>query len=88
MLLTFVIAWRAIVWLCAWTWVGLTRAIGAHDLVTWQMLANIIDVFIGSPSDLDGGILLDAVRIALLAAVLEYSVATQRDRLRPAAEVI
>ena len=49
------------------------------------MLANIIDVFIGSPSDLDGGILLDAVRIALLAAVLEYAVATQRDRLRPAA---
>jgi hypothetical protein len=87
-LLTFIIAWRAVGWLGAWAWVGLTRAIGAHDLVTWQMLANIIDVFIGSPSDLDGGILLDAVRIALLAAVLEYSVATQRDRLRPAAEVI
>ncbi len=87
-LLTFIIAWRAIGWLGAWAWVGLTRAIGGHDLVTWQMLANIIDVFIGSPSDLDGGILLDAVRIALLAAVLEYAVATQRDRQRPVAEAI
>jgi hypothetical protein len=87
-LLTFIIAWRAIGWVGAWAWVGLTRAIGAHDLVTWQMLGNIIDVFIGSPSDLDGGILLDAVRIALLAAVLEYAVATQRSRLRPVAEAI
>jgi hypothetical protein len=87
-LLTFIVAWRAIGWLGGWTWVGLTRAIGGHDLVTWQMLANIIDVFIGSPSDLDGGILLDAMRIALLAAVLEYAVATQRDRLRPAAASI
>ena len=87
-LLTFIIAWRAIGWLGAWTWIGLTRAIGGHDLATWQMLASIIDVFIGSPSDLDGGILLDAMRIALLAAVLEYAVATQRDRLRPVAEAI
>jgi hypothetical protein len=87
-LLTFIIAWRAIGWLGAWAWVGLTRAIGGHDLVTWQMLASVIDVFIGSPSDLDGGILLDAMRIALLAAVLEYAVATQRSRLRPAAASI
>jgi hypothetical protein len=87
-LLTFIITWRAIGWLGGWAWVGLTRGIGGHDLVTWQMLANIIDVFIGSPSDLDGGILLDAVRIALLAAVLEYAVATQRDRLRPVAAAI
>ena len=51
---------------------------GVHDLLTWQMIADPISIFIGSPSDLDGGILLDAVRIALLAAVLEYAVATQR----------
>jgi hypothetical protein len=77
-LLTFVIAYRALNWLGAWLWFGATRWIGAHDLPTWQLIANVIDVFIGSPSDLDGGILLDAVRIALLAAVLEYAVATQR----------
>ena len=77
-LLTFVIAYRALNWLGAWLWFGATRWIGVHDLPTWQLIANVIDVFIGSPSDLDGGILLDAVRIALLAAVLEYAVATQR----------
>ena len=52
--------------------------IGVDDLATWQVIANVLDVFIGSPSDLDGGILLDAARIALLAAILEYAVATQR----------
>ncbi len=77
-LLTFVIAYRALNWLGAWLWFGATRWIGAHDLSSWQLIANVIGVFIGSPSDLDGGILLDAVRIALLAAVLEYAVATQR----------
>ena len=60
----------------AWMWYGLTRLIGAHDLVTWQVLADVISFFIGSPSDLDGGVLLDAVRVALLAAVLETAVAT------------
>ena len=39
----------------------------------------MLAVFIGSPSDLDGGILLDAARIALLAAVLEHAVATPAD---------
>jgi hypothetical protein len=77
-LLTFVVAYRALNWLGGWLWFGATRWIGAHDLDTWQVIADVIDVFIGSPSDLDGGILLDAVRIALLAAVLEYAVSTQR----------
>jgi len=75
-LLTFIIAYQAISWAGAWMWYGLTRLIGAHDLGTWQLFADIISLFIGSPSDLDGGILLDAIRVALLAAVLETAVAT------------
>ena len=65
-------------WIGAWLWYAATRTIGVDDLATWQVIANVLDVFIGSPSDLDGGILLDAARIALLAAVLEYAVASQR----------
>lgn len=79
-LLAFVIAYRALSWLGAWLWYAATRTIGVDDLATWQVIANVLDVFIGSPSDLDGGILLDAARIALLAAILEYAVATQRKR--------
>lgn len=79
-LITFVIAYRALNWIGAWLWYAATRTIGVDDLATWQVIVNVLDVFIGSPSDLDGGILLDAARIALLAAVLEYAVATQRKR--------
>ncbi|PAQ09599.1 hypothetical protein [Mesorhizobium temperatum] len=74
-LVTFVIAYQAISWAGAWIWYGLTRLIGAHDLGTWQIFADTISLFIGSPSELDGGIVLDAVRVALLAAVLETAVA-------------
>lgn len=77
-LLTFVVAYRAIGWLGAWAWYGATRTLGPYDLETWQVLAGVIALFIGSPSDLNGGILLDALRITLLAAVLEHAVSTQR----------
>ena len=83
-LLAFVIAYRALGWIGAWLWYAATRTIGVDDLATWQVVANVLAVFIGSPSDLDGGILLDAARIALLAAVLEHAVASQRTP-RPAA---
>ncbi len=83
-LLAFVIAYRALGWIGAWLWYAATRTIGVDDLATWQVIANVLTVFIGSPSDLDGGILLDAARIALLAAVLEHAVASQRTP-RPAA---
>ncbi|HZB57060.1 MAG TPA: hypothetical protein VE527_25715 [Reyranella sp.] len=83
-LLAFVVAYRALGWIGAWLWYAATRTIGVDDLATWQVVANVLAVFIGSPSDLDGGILLDAARIALLAAVLEHAVASQRTP-RPAA---
>ncbi|MDQ6434859.1 hypothetical protein RB623_12450 [Mesorhizobium sp. LHD-90] len=83
-LVTFIVAYRFIGWAGAWMWYGATRQIGAHDLGTWQMFADWISVFIGSPSDLDGGILLDAMRVALLAAVLEYAVASGREPAGPA----
>jgi len=75
-ILTLVIVYQVIGWSGAWLWVLITRAIGALDLVTWQMLSGPISVFIGSAADLDGGILLDAVRICLLAGVLEYAVSS------------
>jgi hypothetical protein len=75
-LITFIIAYQAISWAGAWMWYGLTRLIGAHDLGTWQVFAGVISLVIGSPSELDGGILLDAIRVTLLAAVLETAVAT------------
>lgn len=77
-LLTFMIAYQAVTWAGAWAWVGATRAIGAHDLLTWQMIADPLTLLLGSPSDLNGGILFDAIRICLLAAVLDYAISSGR----------
>lgn len=73
-LLTFVIFYQLVTWLGACAWIGLTRLIGGHDLITWQFIADPITIFIGSPSDLAGGVLLDPIRICLLAAVLDYAI--------------
>ncbi len=78
-LLTFIVTYRAIGWLGIWLWYWATRTLGPYEIDTWQTLAGIMSIFIGNPSDIDGGILLDAVRIALLAAVLEHAVSTGRD---------
>lgn len=77
-LAAFIVAYRAIGWAGAWAWYAATRHLGPYDLDTWQLVAGVLAVFIGSPSDLDGGILLDAARIALLAAVLEHAVSAGR----------
>lgn len=77
-LLTFMIAYQFITWAGAWAWLGATRAIGAHDLATWQVLADPLTLLFGSPSDLSGGILLDAIRVCLLAAVLDYAITSGR----------
>ncbi|MHA6643504.1 hypothetical protein [Mesorhizobium sp. A623] len=81
-LLTCIVAYRALNWATAWLWYGATRMLGPYDLDTWQLIGSVSNIFIGNPSDLDGGILFDAVRIALLAAVLEYAVATRTLRGR------
>lgn len=77
-LLTFMITYQFITWAGAWAWLGATRVIGAHDLATWQVLADPLTLLFGSPSDLSGGILLDAIRICLLAAVLDYAITSGR----------
>lgn len=76
-LIALVVGYRLIGWLGAWLWVAATRLIGAHELSTWQVIVEPISLLIGSLSDLDGGILLDPLRICLLAAVVERAVAAQ-----------
>ena len=84
-LLTFVIAYRAIGWLSGWLWYAATRNLGPYEIDTWQHIASVADLFIGNPSDLDGGIIFDAARIVLLAAVLEHAVSTSTEARAPSA---
>jgi hypothetical protein len=79
-LLGLIVLYRAIGWGGAWTWIGLSRLIGPHDLPTWQMLASPIGLLLGGPSDIRGGILVDTLRICLLAAVMEQAVGARLRR--------
>jgi hypothetical protein len=78
-LIALVLGYRLIGWIGAWLWVAATRLIGAHELADWQLIAEPIGLAIGSLADLDGGILLDPLRICLLAAVVERAVAGNRE---------
>lgn len=79
-LLAFIIAYRAIAWMGAWIWYAATRTLGMGDLQSWQFVFDALGLLIGSPSDLDGGIVLDALRITLLAAMLEHAVSRQAEK--------
>ncbi|WDZ80569.1 hypothetical protein PWG15_22570 (plasmid) [Ensifer adhaerens] len=79
-LFAFIIAYRAIAWAGAWIWYAATRTLGMGDLASWQLVFDALSLFIGSPSDLDGGIVLDALRITLLAAMLEHAVSRQAEK--------
>ncbi len=56
---------------------------GPYDIATWQRLGDVLEILFGSPTELDGGIILDAIRIALLAAVLEYALRSSDARRPP-----
>lgn len=76
-LIALVVGYRLIGFAAAWLWLGLTRLIGPLDLDSWQLLANAIGFLLGGPSEIRGGILVESLRICLLAAVMETAVAAQ-----------
>lgn len=79
-LLSLIVLYRATNWIGAWIWYGTTHYLGPHDIETWQRIGNVLAILVGSPTELDGGIVLDAIRIALLAAALEYALVGQKNR--------
>ncbi|MCR4519866.1 MULTISPECIES: hypothetical protein [Bosea] len=80
-LIGFVLVYRLIGWAAAWGWIGLAHLIGPQELPAWQALASIIAFFLGGPSDIRGGILVDALRICLVAAVVEQASAKRVEAL-------
>lgn len=86
-LLAFIVLYRAMGWLTAWAWYGTTHFLGPYAFETWQRIGNILSVLVGSPVELDGGILFDPIRIVLLAAMLEFAVSRSADPAEPIPEV-
>lgn len=74
-----ILAYRLLDWGSAWTWYGLTQLIGPHELPLWQIIAQAISPFIGTPSEPGEGLLVTPIKICLLAATLEIGFAQGRE---------
>ena len=73
-----VLVYRLLDWGSAWAWYGLTQLIGPHELPLWQIFAQTISPFIGTPSDPGEGLLVTPIKVCLLAATLEVGFAQGR----------
>ncbi len=78
-ILIAILGYRLLDWGSAWAWYGLTQLIGPHELPLWQVIAQAISPFIGTPSDPGEGLLVTPVKICLLAATLETGFAQGRE---------
>nr|WP_250813411.1 hypothetical protein [Neorhizobium tomejilense] len=77
--LSAILVYRLLDWGSAWTWYGLTQFIGPHDLPFWQIIAQTISPFIGTPSEPGEGLLVTPIKICLLAATLEIGFSQGRE---------
>ncbi|CAM5392996.1 hypothetical protein MAUB1S_06698 [Mycolicibacterium aubagnense] len=76
LIIVLIVGYRLIDWAAAWAWLGTTRLVGPHEFDSWQVLANGVTFLFGSPfQDSSNGILVEPLRICLLAAVLECAFA-------------
>ena len=78
LVLATVILFRLLDWGSAWAWYGLTQLVGPHEFRLWQIIAQGISLFIGTPSAPGDGVLMMPVKICLLAAALEIGFAQGR----------
>lgn len=74
-LCVLVVGYRLIDYAGAWIWIAAGALIGERPLPEWQLLAVPINLLFGSLTDQNGGILLNPLRLCLLAAIFEQTVA-------------
>ncbi len=78
LVLATIVYFRLLDWGSAWVWYGLTQLIGPHEFRLWQIIAQAISLFLGTPSAPGDGVLIMPVKICLLAAALEIGFAHGR----------
>lgn len=78
LMLAVILLYRVVDWGAAWAWYGTARLIGPHDLPLWQIIAQAVSLFFGSPSAPGDGVLVMPIKICLLAAALEIGFAQGR----------
>jgi hypothetical protein len=83
LLLIYVVGWRAIGWGADWLWMGATHVIGPHPINLAQLFVDGLSLLLGNLSDTTSGILVEPLRICLVAAVLEIAFARSQAPAEP-----
>lgn len=78
LLLATIVFFRLLDWGSAWAWYGLTQLVGPHEFRLWQIIAQGVSLFLGTPSAPGDGVLVMPIKICLLAAALEIGFAQGR----------
>ena len=81
-----IVAWRLVDWLGNWAWVGASALIGPRDLLTWKVLAAVLNALFGAPGASAGGLLVSPLQFCILAAGLELAGRAQEAALTTAAD--
>ena len=74
------VGYRALGWLSLWAWIGLTHVIGPHSIEAWQVIASVLGLRAGRSAADHASLIVEPLRICLLAAVLETAVAAASAR--------
>ena len=80
LLVVLAVGYRALGWLSLWAWIGLTQVIGPHSIEAWQVIASVLGLVLVGPLQTTPSLLVEPLRICLLAAVLETAVAAASAR--------
>ncbi|MDQ8730258.1 hypothetical protein [Bradyrhizobium sp. LHD-71] len=80
LLITLIVGYRALDWTAAWTWLAMSRLVGPHEIGLWQVIADLLSVFIGGPAEPGRGVIFEVVRICFLAAIVKCALSTSERR--------
>ncbi|WP_052121265.1 hypothetical protein, partial [Inquilinus limosus] len=83
LLLILVVGWRAIGWAADWLWMGATHVIGPHPMNLEQLFVDGLSLLLGDLSGTTSGILVEPLRMCLVAAVLEIAFARSQAPAEP-----
>lgn len=75
LLLLLCLGYRALNWLSLWAWIGVTHWIGPHSFPAWRVIGNALGLLLVDPLQTNASVLVEPLRICLLAAVLETALA-------------
>jgi hypothetical protein len=77
-LLLFILSYRVLTWGSAWLWIGAKHLIGPYSQDVWFVIADVLTLLVGNPLGPERGVLIEPLRICLLAAAFDTALTTHR----------